>query len=75
MATDPPNSSSPDDKTCLLHGPLADFLLFSRQEKSKWLIDIAHDICDPRHQYGKLRVWDGAARTWKDVDPTDPLTL
>ncbi|KAI0280472.1 hypothetical protein BGY98DRAFT_963564, partial [Russula aff. rugulosa BPL654] len=66
MMTDPPNPSSPDDKTCLLSGPLADFLLFSREEKSKWLIDIAHDICDPKQKHGKL--------LWKDVDPTDPLT-
>jgi hypothetical protein len=71
MTMDP---SSPDDKICLLSGPLADFLLFSRQEKSKWLIDIAHDICDPKQKHGKLRVWDRAGQMWKDVDPTDPLT-
>ena len=74
MTTDPPNPSSPDDKTCLLSGPLADFLLFSREEKSKWLMDIAHDICDPKQQHGKLRVCDKAGQMWKDVDPTDPLT-
>jgi hypothetical protein len=74
MMTDPSNPSSPDDETCLLHGPLADFLLFSRREKSKWLIDIAHDICDPRQKRGTLRVWDKATRTWKDVGATDRLT-
>jgi hypothetical protein len=74
MTTVPPNPSFPDDKTCLLHGPLADFLLFSRQEKSKWLIDITHDVCDPKQKRGKLCVWDEAAQTWKDVDPTDRLT-
>src|SRR5712691_1384754 len=49
MTTDP----SPDDIqvsstfTCLLFGPLNDFLAYSREENSRWLIDIAHDICDP----------------------------
>jgi len=61
MMTDPSNPSSPNDETCLLHGPLADFLLFSRREKSKWLIDIAHDICDPRQKRGKLRVGWGCS--------------
>jgi hypothetical protein len=28
-------------------GCLVDFRRFSDEEKSKWLIDIAHDICDP----------------------------
>ncbi len=74
MTTDPSNPSSPDDETCLLHGRLADFLLFSHREKSKWLINIAHDICDPGQKRGKLRVWDKAARTWKDVSATDRLT-
>jgi hypothetical protein len=74
MTTDPPSPCSPSEKTCLLSGPLDDFLLYSRQEKSKWLIDIAHDVCDPEQKRGSLRVWDKAGRMWKNVDPTDPLT-
>ena len=67
----PPNSTSPDFIR-LLSGPVDDFLLYSRQEHSKWLVDIAHDICDPLSQRGSLCIWAG--ERWKTVAPTDPLT-
>jgi hypothetical protein len=74
MAVDPPNPSSPSDFTCLLSGPLDDFLLYSGQEHSQWLIDIAHDICDPALKCGSLQVWDVAGEMGRNVNPTDPLT-
>lgn len=68
---------SPDDIsstfTCLLFGPLAEFLVYSREENSRWLIDISHDICDPRFKRGSLQVWDVTGQVWRNVDPTDPL--
>ena len=48
-----------------------DFVCFSNEEKSQWLIDIAHDICDPAHKCGHLVVWHNQG--WHDVYPTDPL--
>jgi len=72
--TGPPNYTSPSDSTCLLSGPLDDFLLYSRQEQSQWLIDIAHDICDPALKRGLLQVWDAAGEIRSNVNPTDPLT-
>ena len=74
MTTNPPSPTSPSASTCLLSGPLDDFLRFSGQEQSRWLIDIAHDVCDPAHKRGSLRVWDEAGKVWRDVNPTDPLT-
>ncbi|KAF8965637.1 hypothetical protein BDZ97DRAFT_1904020 [Flammula alnicola] len=67
----PPNTT---DVICLLSGPLDDFLKYSRQEQSKWLIDIAHDICDPAFLRGSLLVWNGAVQQWRPVAHTDPLT-
>ncbi|KAJ7140501.1 hypothetical protein C8R43DRAFT_838217, partial [Mycena crocata] len=70
----PPNtnatSSFNDDVIRLLSGPLDDFLKYSRQEQSKWLIDIAHDICDPAAMRGSLF----AMQRWRPVAHTDPLT-
>jgi len=65
--TSPPNPTS--DFTCLLSGPLDNFLLYSGQEQSQWLVDIAHDICDPALERGSLRMWDAAGGT------LIPLTL
>jgi len=65
----PPHSIS--DFIRLLGGPLNDFLLYCGQERSKWLIDIAHDICDPVAQRGLLRYWDG--HEWTSVTHTDSL--
>jgi hypothetical protein len=77
MTTNPPNpTTSPAAFTCLLSGPLDDFVLYSGQGQyqSKWLIDIAHDICDPALTRGSLMVWDEAEEMWRNVHPTDPLT-
>ncbi len=43
-------------------------------EQSQWLIDIAHDICDPALKRGSLQMWVAAGEMWRDVNPTDPLT-
>jgi hypothetical protein len=68
-----PGDDSPDTaSTCLLKGSLADFLQYSRQEVSKWLIDIAHDICDPLNRRGSLVVFK--EQQWLPVANTDPLT-
>jgi hypothetical protein len=74
MKTGPPNPTSPSIFTCLLSGPLDDFLLYSGHERSQWLIDIAHDICDPSLKRGSLRVWDAAGEMWRNINPSDPLT-
>ncbi|KAK2462684.1 hypothetical protein APHAL10511_005300 [Amanita phalloides] len=39
----------------------------------QWLVDIAHDICDPALKRGSLHVWDVAEETWKNVNAIDPL--
>jgi hypothetical protein len=57
--------------TGLLIGPLVDFQHFSNEEKSQWLIDIAHDICDPAQKRGQLVVWRN--QEWRDVHPTHHL--
>ncbi|KAH9964824.1 hypothetical protein BC827DRAFT_1185295 [Russula dissimulans] len=72
MATHPPPNSTFSDSIQLLSGPIDDFLLFSRQEHSKWLIDIAHDLCDPLAQRGSLCIWAG--QEWRTVAHTEPLT-
>ena len=75
MTTGPPDpTASPSHFTCLLSGPLDDFLLYSGREQSQWLIDIAHDMCDPALKRGSLQVWDVAGEMWRIVNPTDPLT-
>ncbi|KAJ7457636.1 hypothetical protein B0H11DRAFT_2320075 [Mycena galericulata] len=56
---------------CLISGPLHEFLAFSM--RTKWLIDIAHDICDPVAQRGLLSVWDEAVQQYLPVMPDDPL--
>ncbi|KAJ7068681.1 hypothetical protein C8F01DRAFT_1118949 [Mycena amicta] len=57
----------------LLSGPLEQFLKYSRTEQSKWLLDIAHDICDPLSKRGSLLVWKPDME-WSPVTPADPLT-
>ncbi|KAJ7210463.1 hypothetical protein GGX14DRAFT_450810 [Mycena pura] len=73
----PPETISASPAThslCLLSGSLGDFLRYSRQEASKWLIDIAHDICDPADLRGSLLVWKESQQQWCPVANTDPLT-
>ncbi|KAF7360559.1 hypothetical protein MVEN_00787000 [Mycena venus] len=70
-----PGVTSPATHTvCLLSGPLGDFFQYSRQEASKWLIDLAHDICDPANLRGSLLVWKEPQQQWHLVANTDPLT-
>lgn len=76
LALEAMSTTDPSDDpglTRLLSGPLADFQLYSRQEHSQWLIDIAHDICDPLHKRGRLQVWDEDGRDFRDVISTEPL--
>ncbi|KAJ7911576.1 hypothetical protein B0H13DRAFT_1614421, partial [Mycena leptocephala] len=63
----PGNTSPTTHSICLLSGPLGEFLGYSRQEASKWLIDLAHDICDPANLRGSLL-------QWRPVANTDPLS-
>ena len=79
MTAGPPNSAnttSPSESpfTYLLSGPLSEFLDYSRQEKSKWLIDIAHDICDPSLKRGSLQKVLDTSGGMRIVKATDPLT-
>jgi hypothetical protein len=70
-----PGANSPlTPSICLLRGPLGDFVRYSRQEASTWLIDLAHDICDPADQRGSLVVWKEERQQWRPVATTDPLT-
>jgi hypothetical protein len=70
-----PSANSPSTPSiCLLRGPLDDFVRYSRQEASKWLIDLAHDICDPANHRGSLLVWKESQQQWRHVATTDPLT-
>jgi len=57
----------------LLSGSLEEFLLFSGQDL-RWLLDMGHDICDPRLKRGTLRVWDGSQATWVGTNLSGPLT-
>ncbi|KAJ6539699.1 hypothetical protein B0H19DRAFT_1180227 [Mycena capillaripes] len=58
----------------LLSGPLQEFMKYARQEQSSWLIDIAHDICDPSTRRGSLLVWKETTQIWAPVAPADVLT-
>ena len=71
MTPGPPNHNA-TSYTYLLEGPLDDFPFYSRGERSQWLIDMAHDICDPSQKRGSLQVQEDAA--WRDVNPTESLT-
>ena len=67
----PSQDIEPTHLTGLLIGPLVNFQCFSNEEKSKWLIDVAHDICDPAQKRGRLIVRRN--QDWQDVHATDPL--
>ena len=73
MTTGPPNPAYTSDFTGLLSGPLKDFLHYSGRH-SKWLMDIAHDFCDPSLKRGTLKMWNAAGGIWRNVNLTDPLT-
>jgi hypothetical protein len=70
-----PGPPEPDSNSiCLLSGPLKEFLLYSCQENSQWLIDMAHDLCDPAKKRGSLKVQNATGQAWENVIPTNPLT-
>ena len=74
MRTYTPNPMPPPNFIIrLLSGTLKQFRLYSGQEQSQWLIDIAHGICDPAQRRGLLQIQE-TEETWRDVAPTDPLT-
>lgn len=69
-----PGTDSPDTTSIrLLSGFLTDFLRYSRGEGSKWLVDVAHDICDPVLRRGSVEKQMGPQH-WLAVADTDPLT-
>ncbi|EJD35941.1 hypothetical protein AURDEDRAFT_130367 [Auricularia subglabra TFB-10046 SS5] len=47
-------SASNSDWLVLLHGSVLDLEFYAGSEQSGWLIDIAHDICDPLQRHGVL---------------------
>jgi hypothetical protein len=55
---DPPSNQPHADFIILLSGKLSDFIYFAGDgaddEKAGWLMDIAHDICDPCFKRGHL---------------------
>ena len=57
---------------CLLSGTLADFLQYSGDEASRWLINVAHDLCDPIQRRGRLIIQRG--QDWFQVMDMEPLT-
>lgn len=57
----------------LLSGRVADLILYARHEHSSWLLDMGHDICDPRDKRGWLLVEDPISRQWSPVQALDPL--
>jgi hypothetical protein len=72
QALTPGNDFPHTTSTHLLSGPLIEFLQYSCQEASHWLINIAHDICDPVNRRGSLVIW--REQQWLLVTDTDPLT-
>ena len=66
--TGTPSNTSPATQS------INEFLQYSRQEASKWLIDLTHDICNPANLHGSLLVWKVPNRQWCLVADTDPLT-
>ncbi|KAJ7040253.1 hypothetical protein C8F04DRAFT_1312403 [Mycena alexandri] len=57
----------------LIAGEISEIRLYSRLEETKWLLDIAHDLCDPLAMRGTLVQWDSNARIWRSTLPTDVL--
>jgi hypothetical protein len=72
-------SDEPDGFLDLLQGKLCNFIRFAGDgaddEKASWLIDMAHDICDPYLKRGQLWLLDRSDRTdrWVFVSRTDSL--
>ncbi|EJD46134.1 hypothetical protein AURDEDRAFT_63515 [Auricularia subglabra TFB-10046 SS5] len=60
-----------DSYAYLLSGEIACLQTYAGLEHSAWLLDIAHDICDPCHKRGALFVF--VSGPWRPVLPSDPL--
>ena len=71
QAMTPGNDAPPTLVTRLLSGTLADFRQYSGEEASRWLINIAHDLCDPVECRGTLVVQ--REQGWVRVMDTDLL--
>ncbi|KAF7983226.1 hypothetical protein HWV62_23516 [Athelia sp. TMB] len=78
----PPPTHPPRPFIPLISAPLSHFEHFAQAEHSQWLIDVAHDICDPAHRSGTLRRLEspsyadctrGPSQTWAPVRPAEPL--
>jgi hypothetical protein len=69
-------SDESEDFLDLLQGKLCNFIRFADDgaddEKASWLIDMAHDICDPCLKRGQLWLLDRTDR-WVSVSRTDSL--
>ncbi|KAF9043736.1 hypothetical protein BDZ89DRAFT_1059177, partial [Hymenopellis radicata] len=57
----------------LLRGRVADMCLYSRAEQTRWLHDMAHDICDPVNKAGALWVRNMSSGDWTQTAATDQL--
>ncbi|KAJ7132948.1 hypothetical protein C8R46DRAFT_1326449 [Mycena filopes] len=71
--TDDDTPVTPPNTLTLLSGPLTEFVRYARAEQSKWLITIAHDLCDPAAMRGSLFVRRPDTTQWSLVGPSDPL--
>ncbi|KAJ3976528.1 hypothetical protein EV361DRAFT_994055 [Lentinula raphanica] len=69
----PPDPLPQNEYTYLLEGELADFLKLSGNENAQWLIDIAHDLCDPPFKRGSLWVCSSNGQN-QLANPNDLLT-
>ncbi|KAJ7262657.1 hypothetical protein B0H12DRAFT_958740, partial [Mycena haematopus] len=57
----------------LLRGDVSEFTVYSRTERTAWLHDIAHDICDPIHKTGTLWFQDPLTAVWTQASATENL--
>lgn len=68
-----PGMNSSEPLFSLISANLLSFTRCAQLEHSGWLIDIAHDICDPRLKRGFVITWDKSVAQWRPILPTDPL--
>ncbi|KAF9030966.1 hypothetical protein BDZ89DRAFT_1064292 [Hymenopellis radicata] len=57
----------------LLRGRVAEMCLYARAEQTRWLHDMAHDICDPVNRAGALWVRNISSDHWTQAGATDQL--
>ncbi|KAH7099817.1 hypothetical protein BKA62DRAFT_708893 [Auriculariales sp. MPI-PUGE-AT-0066] len=63
-----------DELFGLLAGDLAKFQLFSQEAETDWLLDLAHNICDPRHRSGTLKMRLTPSHPWQSTVAGQILT-